>query len=95
MSPIYRLPPQRGLFSRILSAAILLSVVAASLLLGTVLFLVILGAAMLLALILSLRFWWLRRQLAKHPRPNAPGGVTLEGEYTVTKPAKAEGRRDR
>jgi len=92
MSPVYRFQPQRGLFSRLLSAAILLAAVTASLLLGTVLFLVILGAIVLLSVALYLHFWWLRRSASQSPRRGPGGGVTLEGEYTVSKRPRDEDR---
>ena len=91
MSPVYRFPPQRSPLSRLLSAIILLAVFAVSLMLGMIVFLAILGALALLAVILYLRFWWLRRRMGQRPRP-APGGVTLEGEYTVSKPLHREDR---
>ena len=92
MSPVYRLPPGRSLFSRLLSTSVLVTALILAFFLGTVLFLVVLGAGLLLALVLYLRFWWLGRRLSKRPGPAPEGGVTLEGEYTVTKSAKAEDR---
>lgn len=91
MSLVYRLPLQRSPFSRLLSAIILLAVFAVSLMLGMLVFLAILGALALLAVILYLRVWWLRRRMGRRPRPS-PGGVTLEGEYTVSKPARHKDR---
>lgn len=91
MSPVYRFPLQRSPLSRLLSAIILLAVFAVSLMLGMIVFLAILGALALLAVILYLRFWWLRRRMGRRPRP-APGGVTLEGEYTVSKTLHREDR---
>ena len=92
MSPVYRFPSQQSLLSRLLSAIILLAVFAASLMLGMVVFLVILGAAVLFAIILYLRFWWLRRRMGRRSRPARAGGVTLEGEYTVSKPPRENNR---
>ena len=87
---IRRLPPTQGAFSRLLSALILLAVFAVSLFLGAVLFLVVLGALVLLFLIVYLRLRWLRRK-RKGQAPRGPGGgVILEGEYTVTKSARAK-----
>ena len=78
----------------------MLAVVAAfavSLFLGTVLFLVVLGALLILGVALYLRFWWLRRKWTQQmqgrgPGHAKPGGVTLEGEYTVHRDSDA--RRD-
>ena len=95
MPPRISMPPGRGPFSRLLSAVVLLIALSLSLFLGTVLFLTVLGAGVLLALVLYLRFLWLRRQLARRLGPAPGGGLTLEGEYTVSKPAKADDRQGR
>lgn len=95
MSLLNSMPPGRGPFSRLLSAVVLLVAVTLSLFLGTVLLLTVLGAGVLLALVFYLRFLWLRRQPAKRPRPAPGGGVILEGEFTVSKPTKTDGRQGR
>jgi uncharacterized iron-regulated membrane protein len=81
-----QLPRSRGPFARLLAALALLAAFTVAFFLGTVLFLVVLGAAVLLGIVLSLRFWWLRRRWAREApppdRPEARRGVTLEGEYT-------------
>lgn len=87
MSPIYRLPSGQGPFARLLSTLFLIAVLVVALFLGTFIFIVVLGVAVILGIVLYLRFWWLRHQLAgARPPESAPGGgVTLEGEYTVDK----------
>ena len=95
MPVIFRLPPSQGVFARLLSALILLAVFAVALLLGAAIFLVILGIAVLAGIALYLRFWWLRRQQVRHPPAGPGGGVTLEGEYTVSKPDKRRMEGDR
>lgn len=92
MSPVYRFPSQGHLFSRLLSAIVLLAVFGVSLMLGMIVFLVILGVLALSAIALYLRFWWLRRRMDRRSRPAPGGGVTLEGEYTVSKPHRDEER---
>lgn len=84
----YRFPPGQGMLSRILSVVVLLVIFTVAFFLGTVLLLVILGAIAVSAVALYLRFWWLRRQMKQHPQGAPGGGVTLEGEYTVTKSEK-------
>ena len=54
----------------------------------------VIGALLLLVLALYLRFWWLRRKWAHQAgqdgaRPDKPGPVTLEGEYTVHRDSDA------
>ena len=92
MSPVYRLPPGRGLISRLLSPVLLVAVLLLSLFLGLFVLLTVLGAGLVLALVLYARAWWLRRRLVPQPRPERRGGVTLEGEYTVSKPDRDEHR---
>lgn len=91
MPVIYRLPRQQGLFSRLLSAIVLLAIFAAAFFLGMVLFLVILGTVAVLALVFYLRLWWLRRTSAGRPQASPQSGVTLEGEYSVSKPTRHRG----
>jgi O-antigen/teichoic acid export membrane protein len=95
MPLIFRLPPGQGALSRLLSALVLIAIATVAFLLGAALFLVILGAVVLLAIALYLRFWWLRRQVAKQPQPSPRSGVTLEGEYTVAKAGKKARSDDR
>ena len=78
-----QLPANRGLLARLMSAAILLAVLAVSFTLGLVLFLAVLGLAVLLGLALYLRGYWLRRKWRQPPSPPRGGGDVLEGEYTV------------
>lgn len=85
MPMLYSLPPQRGAFSRILSGVVLLAIVAISFFLGLFVFLIILGVGLVAGLVLYLRLRTLRRSLRQAPRPGRGGGVTLEGEYTVSK----------
>lgn len=83
---MYRFPPTQGPVSRFVSALVLTLVFTLAFFVGTVLFLSILGVLAVLFLVFYLRFWWLRRRWAREQRPAAPGGgVTLEGEYTVSK----------
>lgn len=78
--PVHRLPSQRGPFARFISLLVFITVVAFAVVLGTVALVIVLG----LALVLSLRYWWLRRQ--RTSRSPSPGhGDYIEGEYTVTK----------
>ena len=95
MPLIYRFPPSQGVFARLLSLLVLMAAATVAFLLGAVLFLAILGAVILLAIALYLRFWWLRRQVMKQPRPSPQVGVTLEGEYTVEKGGKKPRQNDR
>ncbi len=85
MEPVYRLPPGRGFLSRLLSPLLLTAVLLLSIFLGLFVLLTVLGAGLVLALILYARSWWLRRRYAPQPHPRQQGGVTLEGEYTVSK----------
>lgn len=91
MPLIYRLPPTQGLFSRLLSAAVVMVVFAVALFLGAAIFLAILGIAVVAGIALYLRFWWLRRQQLRHPPAGPGGGVTLEGEYTASKSGRNRG----
>ena len=95
MPLIYRFPPGQGALSRILSVMVLLAIFTVAFLLGTVLLLVILGVIAVSAIALYLRFWWLRRQMLKRPQGVPGGGVTLEGEYTVTTSEKIARSDDR
>ena len=90
MPVIYRLPPQQGVLPRLLSAVVLLLLVATAFFVGLVLFLAILGTVAVLVLVFYVRFRWLRRKLARGPQASPRGGVTLEGDYIVSKPAKHE-----
>jgi len=92
---IYRFPPGQGALSRILSISVLLVIFMVAFFLGTVLLLMILGAIAVSAVALYLRFWWLRRQMKQRPQGAPGGGVTLEGEYTVTKSEKISRPDDR
>lgn len=85
MVPVYSLPPKQGVFSRFLSLVALLATLALSFFLGLIVFLVILGLVLFLALGLYLRLRWLRGRVPRGPSPGPPDGVTLEGEYTVSK----------
>jgi len=78
-----RLPSPSGPLARLFAALALLVAFATSLFLGAVLFLTILGLAVVLALLLYLRFWWLRRQWQRQTPPPPHDGDVLEGEYTV------------
>ncbi len=87
MSPVYRLPSGQGPLARLLSTLVLIGALALAFSLGVFIFIIVLGLAVVLALVLWLRFWWLRRQWARQrpPEQSPGGGVTLEGEYTVDK----------
>jgi hypothetical protein len=82
--PFYRFPPDQGPLSRILSVLTLLVIFSLAFLVGTVLFVTVLGVLAILFLGFYLRFWWLRRKLQQQVTARQ-GGVTLEGEYTVSK----------
>ncbi len=95
MPLIFRFPPGQSALSRLFSALVLTAIFVTALFLGTVLFLAMLGTLGILAAALYLRFWWLRRQLAKQHQPSPKGGVTLEGEYSVAKSGKKPRSDDR
>lgn len=84
MSTPYSLPPRRGPVSRFLTALVLLTVAGISFFLGLIVFLVILGVGLVAGLILYLRLRRLRRT-SQAAGASPRGGVTLEGEYTVSK----------
>ncbi|HEY1771755.1 MAG TPA: hypothetical protein VGH91_01035 [Gammaproteobacteria bacterium] len=78
--PVYRLTSQRSPLAQFISLLVFVAVVAVAVVLGTVALVVVLG----LAVVVSLRYWWLRRQIAKKG-PSSGGRDYIEGEYTVTK----------
>ena len=80
-----RFPPSPGPFSRIFSAVVFVLLIGVAFFFGVFLFLVIVGLAAIAAAVFYLRFWWLRRRWARRP---PAGPATLEGEYTVEKPAR-------
>lgn len=82
--PFYRFPPNQGPLSRVLSVLTLLVIFSLAFLVGTVLFVTVLGVLAILLLGFYLRFWWLRRKFQRQGMPRQ-GGVTMEGEYTVSK----------
>jgi len=83
------LPTPRGVVSRFFTALMVLAVAGISFFLGLIVFLAILGVGLVAGVILYLRLRKLRR-MAEGPGPSPRSGVTLEGEYTVSK-----GDRDR
>ena len=85
MSPIYRFPSTQGPVSRFLSVVLLL-IFSLAFVVGTFVFLAVLGLIAVLLVVFYLRFWLLRRRFAQaHSPRGSSGGVTLEGEYTVSK----------
>ena len=86
MAPIYRFPPTQGPVSRFLSLVVLLLIFSLAFVVGTFVFLAVLCLIAVLLVVFYLRFWSLRRKLARDrsARP-AQEGVTLEGEYTISK----------
>jgi hypothetical protein len=92
--PFYRFPPNQGSLSRFLSILTLLVIFSLAFLVGTVLFVTVFGVLAILFLGFYLRFWWLRRKLKQQGTPRQ-GGVTLEGEYTVSKSRQKPGSDDR
>ncbi len=93
---MYRGLPERpapGPVKRILGAVAAVAVIALAAALGVVVLAVLLGLAAIGAVIVTLRVWWLRRQLrqaaktfeeGQHRRDQEerPGGHIIEGEYT-------------
>jgi|GEM_PF-7119217 len=93
MPGTYRFPPNQGPLSRLLSAVVLVLIFSLAFLVGTFVFLAVLGLLAILLMAVYLRFWWLRRRWTKSHTPRTDrSGVTLEGEYTVSK--TEESRRD-
>jgi hypothetical protein len=84
----------QGPVLRLFSALLLLAVFALAVTLGFFILLGMLAVIAILAAVFYVRFWWLHRNsTAGTHRP--PGGVTLEGEYTVSKSRQITARDDR
>ncbi|NGP54789.1 hypothetical protein [Thioalkalivibrio sp. XN8] len=91
-------PP--GLLARILLSIVAVIVLASAAFLGAVFFLAALGFFVIATIVVSIRLWWLRRQMeaamrrGEQPTARRPGERgsedVIEGEYRVM----SEGRRD-
>ncbi|MGE5624311.1 MAG: hypothetical protein ACM3ZT_02060 [Bacillota bacterium] len=93
MPLVYRFPPSQGPVSRFLSVLVLVLIFGLAFVVGTFVLLTVLGLVTVLLVVFYLRFWWRRRQWAKRAASGSrKGGVTLEGEYSVSK--VEEPRRD-
>lgn len=92
MTGPYRFPPNQGPVSRFLSVLALAVIFIMAFFVGTVFLVAALGAITVLVLVFYLRFWWLRRKWGgQRPEGRRKDGVTLEGEYTVTRTDKSKG----
>ena len=92
MTGPYRFPPKQGPISRFLSALVLAIIFTVAFFVGTVFLAAALGAIAVLVLVFYLRFGWLRRKWGRQrPEGRRKGGVTLEGEYSVTRTGKPKG----
>lgn len=85
MTGTYRFPPNQGPISRFLSVLVLAAIFAVAFFVGTVFLVTVLGVIAILFLVFYLRFLWLRYKWRHlHPPGRRQGGVTLDGDYTVT-----------
>jgi len=83
----------QGPVMRLFSAILLLAVFGIAVTLGFFILLGLLGVVAVLAMVFYVRFWWLRRKLTAGARKQA-GGITLEGEYTISKSRQVQSHDD-
>ncbi len=87
--------PQNPLV-RIAAVIVAAFVVIGAIFLGAVVLFFLVGFAILAWLTLSVRLWWLRRQVQSgDSRPESQHGEIVEVEYTVVEERSANNNRDR